>query len=151
MKVRNALAAVMVMGLAVAAPLTASAGTSDTVKAKLTGSQVVPGPGDANGKGKFKATVDGDQFCYKLRAKKVGEVTDVSIYAGATGETGDVVVMLDAGKKTRGCLTAVPDADDTTATLSESELAAIVADPSQFYVEVQTVEYPDGSIRGQLK
>ena len=150
MKVRNTLTAVMVIGLAVAAPITANAATDDAVKAKLTGSQVVPGPGDPNGKGTFKATVDGDQFCYKLGTKKIDEVTDVSIYGGARGETGDVVVTLDP-QDSRACLTIVPDAEDTAATLSESEAAAILADPSQFYVEVRTVAFPAGAIRGQLK
>jgi len=151
MRVRTTLAAAAVAAFAIASPVMANAATSDSVHAKLTGSQVVPAPGDSNGKGSFKATVDGDQFCYTLHATKIAGVTDVSIYAGAAGETGDVVVMLEASENAHGCLTAVPDADDTAATLSESELAAIVADPTQFYVEVHTVRYPNGSIRGQLK
>ena len=150
MYVRKTLTAIAVIGLAVAAPMTASADTSDALKSKLSGSQVVPGPGDPNGKGTFKATVDGDQFCYKLQTTKIGPVTDVSIYAGGRGETGDVVVMLGDARDLRGCLTVVADADDTTETLSESELAAILADPGQFYVESRTIGYPGGAIRGQL-
>jgi hypothetical protein len=150
MKVGKTLTALMVMGLAVATPLSANAATGGTVRAKLTGSQVVPGPGDINGKGSFKATVDGDQFCYKLSTSKIAGVTDVSIYAGGAGETGDVVVMLDGFRDASGCLTVVPDADDTAATLSESEAAAILADPGQYYVEVRSKRYPNGVLRGQL-
>jgi hypothetical protein len=95
MKMRNTITAIMVIGLAVVAPMTANAATDTTVKAKLSGSQVVPGPGDPNGKGKLKAWVEGDQACYKLNTSKIGVVTDVSIYSGAAGETGDVVVMLE--------------------------------------------------------
>lgn len=29
-------------------------------------------------------------------------------------------------------------------------LEAIVADPSRFYVQLYTTEYPDGAVRGQL-
>lgn len=150
MRVQKILAVAAVAAFAIASPATANA-AADTLHAKLTGSQVVPGPGDDNGKGNFKATVNGDQLCYKLHATKIAGVTDVSIYAAPTGESGDVVVTLKADRNARGCITTVPDAEDTTETLSESELAAIVADPSQFYVEVHTVRYPDGSIRGQLK
>ena len=33
---------------------------------------------------------------------------------------------------------------------THSQLAQIVADPANFYVSVETTEYPDGALRGQL-
>ena len=61
-----------------------------------------------------------------------------------------VVGLLRTGGRTV-CIDVVPDAEDTELTLSESELAAIAADPSGYYVDVHTVRYPDGAISGSLK
>ena len=33
---------------------------------------------------------------------------------------------------------------------TNKQLAAIVADPSNYYVNVYTTEFPDGALRGQL-
>jgi hypothetical protein len=150
MKLRSTLTALAVVGLALAAPASAFAGTSadNGVHAKLTGSAVVPGPGDANAKGSFKGSVEDGQFCYKLKVKKAGDVTSAGIYSGEAGTTGDQVVSLETGK---ACTTIVADADDTADTLSESEAAALLANPGAFYVQVQTDEFPEGAVRGQLK
>ena len=150
MKLRSTLTAIAVVGLTFAAPAAAYAGgtADDGVHTKLKGSAVVPGPGDADATGKFKASIEGDQFCYKLKVKKVGEVTSAGIYSGEAGTTGDQVVSLMTGKN---CTTIVADADDTAETLSESEAAALLADPGLYYVQVATDEFPDGAIRGQLK
>jgi hypothetical protein len=34
---------------------------------------------------------------------------------------------------------------------TRSQLSEIVADPSRFYVSVDTTEFPDGALRGQLQ
>ena len=148
MNVRTAFTALTVVGLAVVAPVTANASTtSEHLHAKLSGSQVVPGPGDSAAKGTFKATIKGDQFCYKVHVKKT-DVTGVTIGQGEAGATGDVVVVLD---DSRGCTTIVADEDDTDATLSEYELAALLANPGQYYVQVTSDEFPNGAARGQLR
>jgi hypothetical protein len=150
MRLRTAFTAITVMGLSLVAPATAYAtATADgVVHAKLSGASVVPGPGDANGKGTFKAKIKNGEFCYTLKVKKLGEVTSAGIYTGEAGTTGDQVVALETG---RHCTTIVADADDTTETLSESEAAALLADGGNYYVQVQTDEFPDGAVRGQLR
>src|SRR5690242_17273123 len=65
MRTKAALTAVLVAGLAVVAPTTASAAT--VIHGTLTGSAVVPGPGDTNGKGTLQLKVNGDTLCYKLK------------------------------------------------------------------------------------
>jgi hypothetical protein len=151
MKAKATVAALAVTGLALVSPGVANAAT-ETLHAKLTGSQVVPGPGDDNAKGTFKAKVKGDQFCYTLKVQKIARVTGAHIHAGDAESTGAIVLALDTSRKggAKTCTTIVADAEDTESTISESELAAIQADPSLFYVDVHNDLNPDGAIRGQL-
>jgi hypothetical protein len=154
MKTKAAFAGLVVVGLAFTTPGIANAATTgNNLHAKLSGSQVVPGPGDPNAKGTFKAKVKGDQFCYSLKVAKVARVTGAHIHAGDADTTGAIVLSLDYSRKgdREKCTTIVADADDTESTISESELAAILADPSMFYVDVHNDLNPDGAIRGQLR
>lgn len=150
MRVGNVLAAVLTAGLVIGVPAAASADVTadDKVRAKLSGDSVIPGPGDPNGKGTFKATIEGDTLCYRLKVKRVEGITDAHIHFGDSETVGPIVVDLEPG---RHCITAVPDEEDTEQTLSESELAAILADPGSFYVDVHSEEFPAGAIRGQLR
>jgi hypothetical protein len=90
--------------------------------------------------------------CYTLKVKKIGDATAAHIHQGDAESAGPVVITLTTPekKKVKECLTAVPDAEDTDTTMSESELAALHAAPSDFYVNVHNVEFPAGAIRGQL-
>lgn len=152
MRFRNVLAAVLTAGLVVGVPGAAGAAVivddKTQVRAKLSGDAVLPGPGDPDGKGTFKGTIKGDTLCYRLKVKKVDGITDAHIHFGDEETTGPIVVDLEPG---RHCITAVPDEEDTEQTLSQSELAAIQADPSSFYVDVHSEEFPEGAIRGQLR
>jgi hypothetical protein len=120
--------------------------------AVLTGAAEVPGPGDDDGRGFFVGKVKGDLLCYVLVARRIEEPMAAHIHAAPRGEAGGIVVGLIApvGGFSADCVRAVPDDQDSTATLSESELAAIRADRSGFYVNVHTASFPAGSIRGQL-
>ena len=60
------------------------------------------------------------------------------IHAGARGVAGGIVVGLQVPNRLAAdCITAVPDDQDSTETLTQSELAAIVANPADFYVNVR--------------
>jgi hypothetical protein len=145
MNKKAVLAALLSAGLVIGVPAVASAASpaDDKVKATLTG-----GPdGDPNGKGKFSATIGEDSLCYSLTAKKVGVTTGGHIHA----DDGTTVVAIHRTGGAVVCLDVVPDAEDTDETLSESELAAIAADPSGFYVDLHSVRFPDGAISGSLK
>jgi hypothetical protein len=148
--------ALFAAAFAVTAPMAANAsadGSVKKIKTKMTAAQVFPGPGEAKAKGNFDGKVDGDSLCYRIKVKKTSAVTGAHLHAGAPGSTGEIVVTLAVPTKkwTRECLVAVPDSEDTEATLSESELAAIMADRGAFYVDVHTTMSPDGAVRGQLK
>ena len=121
--------------------------------AKLSGANEVPGPGDVNGKGKFTAKLTDTTMCYTLKVKKIDAATAAHVHQGDAESAGPVVITLTAPqmKKVKECLTAVPDAEDTEATMSESELAGLHSAPNGYYVNVHTADFPAGAVRGQLR
>ena len=156
MNKKAALAALLSAGLVIGIPTMAGAVASDDdkIKATLSGENEVPGPGDPNGKGKFKATLGEDTLCYTLSVKKVADAVAAHIHVGGADVAGPIAVTLltpQNGQPVSECLTAVPDEEDTQVTLSVSELAAIAADPGAYYVNVHSAEFPAGAVRGQLK
>jgi hypothetical protein len=130
--------------LAIGIPATAAQTTLSTT---LTGAEEVPGPGDPNGKGWVALTISEDgTICYTGKVQAIGrELTGAHIHVGMAGTAGGVVVDLDpfsaviTGNKASHCVT-------TTAEIA----GAILADPSGYYVNVHTTDYPGGAIRGQL-
>jgi len=113
-----------------------------TLKATLAGPEEVP-PAPAAGHGTASVTVDTakGQLCYTLTAAGSDTPTMAHVHKGATGVAGPVVVPLDAPAKgsSKGCAAAPADA-----------LAAIIADPAGYYVNVHTAAWPKGAMRGQL-
>jgi len=129
--------------LAAAATPALAAGPA-TMTVPLTGAAEVPGPGDATGTG--SATLMPDtakgQLCYTLSASGSDTPTMAHIHKGAVGVAGPVVVPLKAPASgpVKEC-TAVPG----------EVLAAIVANPADYYVNVHSAAFPKGAMRGQLK
>jgi hypothetical protein len=153
---RIALAAAFAMGaLALTAPSIAAAsadGVTDIISTKLKGSEEVPGPGDGNGRGEFSAVLSGDTMCYAIYAKRIAPATAAHIHDGDFGVAGPVIITLQVPTKSgvSACVTAVPDDQNTTVLMSESELAALKSAPGGFYVNVHNATFPAGAIRGQL-
>ncbi|TDE09451.1 CHRD domain-containing protein [Jiangella asiatica] len=118
----------------------------------LTGAQEAPGPGDTDGRGVFAGVVKGDTLCYVLVANRIEPAAAAHIHVAPAGEPGPIVVGLTPPNRVSAdCITAVPDAQNTQDTLSESELAAILATPSDYYVNVHNEPFPAGAIRGQFR
>jgi hypothetical protein len=113
------------------------------VHAQMTGEQEVPGPGDTNGFG--TATIrlypSSGKICYTLTASRIAPANAAHIHVGPAGVAGDVVVELlpPTFGASRECTSADPEL-----------VGAIAANPSEFYVNVHNVPYPDGAIRGRL-
>ena len=81
------------------------------------------------------------QLCYQLSVDNLAAVA-AHIHRGASGVAGPVVVPLatpDATGASRGCVPA-----------ARTLVAAILARPASYYVNVHTAEFPDGAVRGQL-
>lgn len=109
----------------------------------LTGPAEVPGPGDPNGFGWARITIDLDasEVCFRLSVARVENVTAAHIHAGASGEAGPVVVPLEEPVTglANGCVAVEP-----------AVAAAIVVNPGAYYVNVYSVAFPAGAVRGQL-
>lgn len=111
-----------------------------TVKlaATLAGAAETAG-GDADGTGSFEVEIDPDagDFCYTLKAAKVGAFKAAHVHSGAAGVDGPPVVTLDLQED--NCIAVEPDV-----------LRPIVASPGDYYVNVHTDDFPKGALRGQL-
>ena len=129
--------------------LLAAAGLSPAIAAPvkmsivLTGVAEVPGPGSIEGSGSADLNFDNEkaQVCYRLTSQGTDTPTMAHIHKGAVGVAGGVVVPLvaPAGGKSEGCASVAADV-----------LAAILATPSDYYVNVHSAAFPKGALRGQL-
>ena len=132
--------------------------TETTYNLDLFGSEEVPGPGaDLDGPLRMELTLrtaGGDepaQGCIRtLAAEQVtlsdlpGDITGLHVHAGGAGENGPVVVDLQG----------VVDTIDQDAVVACTDLVADVApileQPFNFYLNLHTTEFPDGAVRSQL-
>ena len=110
--------------------------------AQMSGAQEVP-PADPDGTGMARITVNdaSNRVCTDLEVRNIGTVTAAHIHRGAPGVNGPPVVTLDPPDDN--------DSDDCD-TVDDSLVDEIRHNPSAFYVNVHTTDYPDGAIRGQV-
>ena len=134
----SALASVSL--LATAAGAQSAAGGERTFTTSLSGDAEVPGPGDPEGSGTATVTVSVQkkQVCYNVQVSGIGDPTAAHIHEGAAGSAGPPVVTFD------------PPTGQNCVDVAANVAAKILAQPSQYYVNVHTAEYPGGAVRGQL-
>lgn len=116
-----------------------------TLTATLKGGAAETPAGDPNGSGSAIITIDPvtRQVCWNITVTNIAPAVASHIHAGAAGVSGGVVVPLDTDGftgSTTGCVAAPAAAD----------LQAILDNPTGFYVNVHTAEFPGGAVRGQL-
>ena len=126
----------------------AGAGTTGTAlaathfRAVLNGDNV-PSAADTDGWGRVRIGIHHTthELCADLEVRSIGSVTSAQIYRGGPGAAGEPVARLER-----------PDDDDSWDCKEVGEALAqeIESNPSAFYVEVRTEEFPNGAIRGQL-
>jgi hypothetical protein len=113
--------------------------------ATMNGANEVPGPGDSDGTGtaNVRLQLGEARLCFQLTASNITlPATAAHVHVGAAGVAGNVVVPLkapDATGHSSGCVV-----------LLRSLVAAILGNPSGYYANVHTSDFPNGAIRGQL-
>jgi len=118
---------------------------AETDKARLTGQQVVPGPGDPDGSANAELTVvdQADNICYEINdVRGIEPATGANVHRGRRGVSGPVVLPLDTprGGESKGCVKA-----------PEALADEIKNFPSRFYFNIRNAPYPNGAIRGQVR
>ncbi len=105
----------------------------------LSGSEVVPGPGDPDGSGFASVRLNHGQgrVCWNITFEDVEEPTAAHIHQAPFGQNGGVVVPLNLES---GC------ADD----VDQSLIKDIIQNPEGYYVQVHSTGFPGGAVRGQL-
>ena len=142
----------VVAATGVALSLTPSVGAQGGDRAffaAMTGAKEVDasgerGNGDRNGRGSFSATLDGRQLCYGIQVKNIDDPAAAHIHRGGRRVAGPVVQELV--HPTSGD----PGSSTDCVRLSRTLASELAANPGRFYVNVHTVAFPNGAVRGQL-
>jgi hypothetical protein len=131
-----------VAALVFAAP---AAGKVKRLEANMSGDQETP-VADPDGTGTAKLRLDRakKKVCFTIRVRNIDPVLAAHIHKGAPGVAGDIVVPLiesaQTGTKFTGCEKNV----------ARKTIRAILRHPRRYYVNVHTMPFPGGAIRGQL-
>lgn len=141
---RRVLIGVAILVVAIGASVASGANDAETeLYADLTGAAETP-PGAPNGKGtaEVKLNPATRRVCWEFRGLSglQGQPLAAHIHKGKAGKTGDVVVPFTDGFKREGCTTA-----------TKKIVKAILKTPGSYYVNVHTMKYPAGVVRGQLE
>ncbi|WAB85149.1 CHRD domain-containing protein [Microcella daejeonensis] len=148
---RSLITAAAVAAL-VSVPLVASAasvvpdGSSGRpLSATLLGAnEVGPAGGDPDATGTASVTINvgKSQLCYDIRFTGVAPIFG-HVHDGAAGANGDVVITLSALAGASGVAAGCE-------TVDRALLREMLRDPSGYYVNFHSSEFPGGAIRGQL-
>jgi len=109
----------------------------------LSGTAEVPGPGDADGAGTARITLNPgkNQVCYELKVDKIAPVNGAHIHAGAIDKAGPPIVTFTAPAN---------GSSKECAPLEQEKIMDILKNPGNYYLNVHNAEFPNGAIRGQL-
>jgi CHRD domain len=116
-----------------------------TLTTSMTGKAETP-KGDSNGKGtaKFTLNTSTGRVCFKLTWSGIGTPNASHIHKGKKGVAGNILVPLieapGPGPKFTGCEKNV----------ARGVIRAILRHPRRYYVNVHTMDFLGGEIRGQL-
>jgi CHRD domain len=117
---------------------------AQTFGAAMTGSAEFPaGSGSPDGSGVAAITVKGTSVTFSILVKGISTPTLAHIHKAPAGASGSVVIDFHAPTFTNGFATG-------TVTAALSDVNDLLANPSSYYVNVHTVEFPAGALRGQL-
>ena len=137
----------LLLGLAAmmtfAATATVSATGGRPLSTTLSGAEEFPGPGDPDGTGVARITVNPGlgKVCFWLNVAGIDAATAAHIHAGDAGVAGGVV---------RGLIAPTSGSSSGCVAVTRELAKAIIQNPSHYYVNVHNSIYPAGALRGQL-
>ena len=100
---------------------------------------------DSDAHGFFTYRITDDEFCWTLDVSGLStNAVAAHVHVGERNENGPVVIPL-------GVQTATSFETEGCSAPAEDLLAALAANPRDYYVNVHTTRYPGGEVRGQLK
>jgi CHRD domain len=102
------------------------------------------GAGDRNGAGSFSAVIDGTELCYGIAVRDIEDPIMAHIHRGGPNRNGPIVIELAAPE------TGDPGNSSSCTPVRQRLLRQIRRNPGRFYVNVHTMDFPDGAVRGQL-
>ncbi len=112
--------------------------------AQLSGKNEVPGPGDTDGAGWAAISISGQQVCFDVAVNGITlPAAAAHIHKGAAAVAGPVVIDAKMPPGANGTSQSCVIADAAL-------IADIVANPSGYYYNVHTSDFPNGAMRGQL-
>jgi hypothetical protein len=144
---------VAVAAVSIAAP-DAHAQTTTTLNAALFGSEEVPGPGDPDGFGAARVTLNPmtDEVCVNIGVLRIDPATMAHIHRGAAGVAGPVVVDFTSLIIPAAALPGVGSSAVSGCVKANSAVIdEIIANPAGFYVNVHNAAFMAGAVRGQLR
>lgn len=100
------------------------------------------GDPDGSGTEPLRRNPGGEDICFELRVSNIQLLAiGAHIHRAPAGIAGPIIVPLPSptGEVTTGCVSAERDL-----------IREIMSNPAQFYVNVHTVPFPGGAVRGQL-
>jgi hypothetical protein len=109
----------------------------------MTGPEVLPGPGDTDGTGTFKVSIDNaaNQLCYELAWQNIDEPNASHVHVGTADQAGQIMVDLDLpANGPKGCIP-----------VDSTSVGHMTGGPKSHYVDLHNGSYPEGAIRGQLQ
>lgn len=124
-----------------------AAARSGTVSTKLTGKEEVP-PVFTKGHGTAELKVKPDEMmiCYKLKVSDLQSPTrEAHVHKGLPGTNGPRVLNLRPPPGTDG------ESSECVPEVRRNLMVAILKHPHRFYVNIHTIEFPEGEVRGQLE
>lgn len=131
----------------------------DTFTAELTGAEVVP-PVEtlASGIATFSIDASGTRAYFKLTLSNITDVIASRVHEGKPGSNGQGLLILYPGPTVNGPFNGVIsqgyfDASVLIGSLTGKTLAdfAVILQGGRAYVNVGTVQNPEGEIRGQIR
>jgi hypothetical protein len=119
----------------------------NSVSAKLTGKDEVPGPGDDDGSGEAALNLKKKKkkISFNISFEGIQNPVAGHIHQGTKKVAGPIKVTLFEDQA------GVPSPVSGTVKAKKKLIKKIKNDPKGWYVNLHTPDFPDGAIRGQLK